>query len=62
MQKPKDYELIRCPEARSKRTHKPAAVFEDGKFGVLGQHGHGFALPDCPYSKFPVPILPQEGR
>ena len=62
MRKPKDYELVRCPEARSKRTHKPAKVFEDGTFGILGQHSHGYAVPSCPYSKLPVRIIPREAQ
>jgi hypothetical protein len=59
MRKPKDFEYVRCPDARSERTYKPEKVFDDGRQGILGAHGHGWGAQDCPYKGFPTVIRPK---
>lgn len=56
MRKPKDFEYVRCPDARSDRTHKPEKVFDNGGQGILGAHGHGLGTRDCPYTGLPTVI------
>jgi hypothetical protein len=59
MRKPKDFEYVRCPDARSGRTHKPEKVFDNGEQGILGAHGHGLRTRDCPYTGLPTVIRPK---
>jgi hypothetical protein len=59
MRKPKDFEYVRCPDARSDRIHKPEKVFDNGGQGILGAHGHGLGTRDCPYTGLPTVIRPK---
>ena len=59
MKDPLPEEYVRCPDARSERTHKPKQVFDNGSYGILGAHGHGFATRDCPHKDLPTVIRPK---
>ena len=59
MRKPHSTERVRCPEARSNRTHPPLKVWEAGKnqlYGILDSHKHGMGSSECPYSHLPVKV------